>query len=83
MIASIGNVGGDYRREHAQNHLGLRRSCRHMPPLNQRDAAVVEAQKKIVAACQKHGVMAGIHNNGERCGQLEPFKPFSMAAAIG
>jgi 4-hydroxy-2-oxoheptanedioate aldolase len=24
---------------------------------------VVEAQKKIVAACKRHGVVAGIHNN--------------------
>jgi 4-hydroxy-2-oxoheptanedioate aldolase len=35
----------------------------YKPRLDQTDAAVVEAQKKIVAACKKHGVAAGIHNN--------------------
>jgi 4-hydroxy-2-oxoheptanedioate aldolase len=35
----------------------------YKPRLDQTDAGVVEAQKKIVAACQKHGVVAGIHNN--------------------
>jgi 4-hydroxy-2-oxoheptanedioate aldolase len=35
----------------------------YKPRLDQTDAAVVEAQKKIVAACKKHGVVAGIHNN--------------------
>jgi 4-hydroxy-2-oxoheptanedioate aldolase len=35
----------------------------YKPRLDQTEPAVVEAQKKIVAACQKHGVVAGIHNN--------------------
>jgi 4-hydroxy-2-oxoheptanedioate aldolase len=35
----------------------------YKPRLDQTDAAVVEAQKRIVAACKKHGVAAGIHNN--------------------
>jgi 4-hydroxy-2-oxoheptanedioate aldolase len=35
----------------------------YKPRLDQTDAGVVEAQKKIVAACKKHGVVAGIHNN--------------------
>jgi len=33
------------------------------PRLDQPDPPVVEAQKKIVAACKRHGVIAGIHNN--------------------
>ena len=33
------------------------------PRLDQTDPAVVEAQKKIVAAAKKHGLVAGIHNN--------------------
>jgi len=33
------------------------------PRLDQTDAPVVEAQKKIVAACKRHRVVAGIHNN--------------------
>jgi 4-hydroxy-2-oxoheptanedioate aldolase len=36
--------------------LGLR------PRLDQTDPPVVEAQEKIVAACKRHGVIAGIHN---------------------
>jgi 4-hydroxy-2-oxoheptanedioate aldolase len=35
----------------------------YKPRLDQTDAGVVEAQKKVVAACKKHGVVAGIHNN--------------------
>jgi 4-hydroxy-2-oxoheptanedioate aldolase len=35
----------------------------YRPRLDQTDAGVVEAQKKVVAACKKHGVVAGIHNN--------------------
>ena len=35
----------------------------YKPRLDQTDAGVVEAQKQIVAACKKHGVVAGIHNN--------------------
>jgi 4-hydroxy-2-oxoheptanedioate aldolase len=35
----------------------------YKPRLDQTDAGVVEAQKRIVAACKKHGVVAGIHNN--------------------
>jgi 4-hydroxy-2-oxoheptanedioate aldolase len=33
------------------------------PRLDQTDAPVVEAQQKIVEACKRHGVVAGIHNN--------------------
>jgi 4-hydroxy-2-oxoheptanedioate aldolase len=33
------------------------------PKLDQTEAPVVEAQKKIVAACKNHGVVAGIHNS--------------------
>jgi 4-hydroxy-2-oxoheptanedioate aldolase len=32
------------------------------PKLDQTEAPVVEAQKRIVAACKRHGVVAGIHN---------------------
>jgi 4-hydroxy-2-oxoheptanedioate aldolase len=32
------------------------------PRLDQTDAPVVEAQQTIAAACQRHGVVAGIHN---------------------
>ena len=32
------------------------------PRLDQTDPPVVEAQKKIVAACKRHNVVAGIHN---------------------
>jgi 4-hydroxy-2-oxoheptanedioate aldolase len=35
----------------------------YKPRLDQTEPAVVEAQKKIVAACKQHGVVAGIHNN--------------------
>jgi 4-hydroxy-2-oxoheptanedioate aldolase len=35
----------------------------YRPQLDQTEPAVVEAQKKIVAACKRHGVVAGIHNN--------------------
>lgn len=35
----------------------------YKPRLDQTEPAVVEAQRKIVAACKKHGVVAGIHNN--------------------
>lgn len=40
--------------------LSLALGCK--PRLDQTDAPVVEAQKKIVAACKRHGVVAGIHN---------------------
>jgi 4-hydroxy-2-oxoheptanedioate aldolase len=33
------------------------------PRLDQTDPPVVEAQQKIVEACKRHGVVAGIHNN--------------------
>ncbi|MBI4011210.1 MAG: 2,4-dihydroxyhept-2-ene-1,7-dioic acid aldolase [Candidatus Rokubacteria bacterium] len=33
------------------------------PRLDQTDPPVVEAQRKIAAACKRHGVVAGIHNN--------------------
>ncbi len=32
------------------------------PRLDQTDPPVVDAQKKIVAACKRHNVVAGIHN---------------------
>jgi 4-hydroxy-2-oxoheptanedioate aldolase len=41
--------------------LSLALGCK--PRLDQTDAPVVEAQKKIAAACKRHGVVAGIHNN--------------------
>ncbi len=41
--------------------LSLALGCK--PRLDQTDPPVVEAQKKIVAACKRHGVIAGIHNN--------------------
>jgi 4-hydroxy-2-oxoheptanedioate aldolase len=41
--------------------LSLALGCK--PRLDQTDAPVVEAQRKIVAACKRHGVVAGIHNN--------------------
>src|SRR6266536_4386456 len=40
--------------------LSLALGCK--PRLDQTDAPVVEAQQKIVEACKKHGVVAGIHN---------------------
>ncbi|HEU5191845.1 MAG TPA: aldolase/citrate lyase family protein [Methylomirabilota bacterium] len=41
--------------------LSLALGCK--PRLDQTDAPVVEAQQKIVEACKKHGVVAGIHNS--------------------
>ena len=41
--------------------LSLALGCRP-PRLDQTDAPVVEAQLKIVEACKRHGVYAGIHN---------------------
>src|SRR5262245_60655167 len=41
--------------------LSLALGCK--PRLDQTDPPVVEAQKKIVAACKRHRVVAGIHNN--------------------
>ncbi|RMF92241.1 MAG: 2,4-dihydroxyhept-2-ene-1,7-dioic acid aldolase [Nitrospinota bacterium] len=41
--------------------LSLALGCR--PRLDQTDPPVVEAQKKIVEACKRHGVVAGIHNS--------------------
>jgi 4-hydroxy-2-oxoheptanedioate aldolase len=41
--------------------LSLALGCK--PRLDQTDAPVVEAQQRIVAACKRHGVVAGIHNN--------------------
>ena len=41
--------------------LSLALGCK--PRLDQTDAPVVEAQKTIVEACKRHGVVAGIHNN--------------------
>src|SRR5216110_2719652 len=40
--------------------LSLTLGCK--PRLDQTDAPVVEAQQKIVEACKRHGVVAGIHN---------------------
>ena len=41
--------------------LSLALGCK--PRLDQTDPPVVDAQLKIVAACKRHGVAAGIHNN--------------------
>jgi 4-hydroxy-2-oxoheptanedioate aldolase len=41
--------------------LSLAMGCK--PRLDQTDPPVVEAQQKIVQACKRHGVAAGIHNN--------------------
>lgn len=41
--------------------LSLAYGCK--PRLDQTDAPVVEAQQKIVEACKRHGIAAGIHNN--------------------
>jgi 4-hydroxy-2-oxoheptanedioate aldolase len=41
--------------------LSLAFGCK--PRLDQTDPPVVEAQKKIAAACKRHNVVAGIHNN--------------------
>jgi 2-keto-3-deoxy-L-rhamnonate aldolase RhmA len=40
--------------------LSLALGCK--PRLDQTDPPVVDAQQKIVAACKRHGVVAGIHN---------------------
>ena len=40
--------------------LSLSMGC--TPRLDQTDAPVVEAQQRIVEACKRHGVIAGIHN---------------------
>jgi len=40
--------------------LSLALGCK--PRLDQTDPPVVEAQQKIVAACKRHNVVAGIHN---------------------
>lgn len=40
--------------------LSLALGCK--PRLDQTDAPVVEAQQRIVEACRRHGVVAGIHN---------------------
>ncbi len=44
--------------------LSLALGCK--PALDQNDPIVVEALKKIVAACKKHGVFAGIHTSGSQ-----------------
>ena len=41
--------------------LSLALGCK--PRLDQTDPPVVEAQQRIVEACRRHGVVAGIHNN--------------------
>ena len=40
--------------------LSLTLGCK--PRLDQTDPPVVEAQQRIVDACKRHGVVAGIHN---------------------
>ena len=40
--------------------LSLTLGCK--PRLDQTDPPVVEAQQRIVEACKRHGVIAGIHN---------------------
>lgn len=42
--------------------LSLSLGCK--PRLDQTDAAVVDAQQRIVEACKRHGVVAGIHTGG-------------------
>ena len=44
--------------------LSLTMGCK--PRLDQTDPPVVEAQQKIVEACKRHGVAAGIHNGDRR-----------------
>ena len=35
----------------------------YRPSLDQEEPAVVDALRRIVAACKKYGVIAGLHNN--------------------
>lgn len=57
-ILSVPGVSGVYV---GPSDLSLSLGCK--PRLDQTDAAVVEAQLKIVEACKRHGIAAGIHNN--------------------
>ena len=56
-ILSTPGVDGTYV---GPSDLSLALGCK--PRLDQTDPPVVEAQLKIVAACKRHGVAAGIHN---------------------
>jgi len=56
-ILSTPGVDGTYV---GPSDLSLALGCK--PRLDQTDPPVVEAQQKIVAACKRHGVIAGIHN---------------------
>ncbi len=56
-ILSTPGVDGVYV---GPSDLSLALGCK--PRLDQTDPPVVEAQQKIVAACKRHGVIAGIHN---------------------
>jgi 4-hydroxy-2-oxoheptanedioate aldolase len=56
-ILSTPGVDGVYV---GPSDLSLALGCK--PRLDQTDPPVVEAQQMIVAACKRHGVVAGIHN---------------------
>ncbi len=56
-ILSTPGVDGVYV---GPSDLSMALGCK--PRLDQTDPPVVEAQKMIVAACKRHGVVAGIHN---------------------
>ena len=56
-ILSTPGVDGAYV---GPSDLSLALGCK--PRLDQTDPPVVEAQQKIVEACKRHGVIAGIHN---------------------
>src|SRR4029450_8496731 len=56
-ILKVPGVDGLYA---APSDLSLTMGCK--PRLDQTDPPVVEAQQKIVEACKRHGVAAGIHN---------------------
>jgi 4-hydroxy-2-oxoheptanedioate aldolase len=56
-ILSVSGVDAVYV---GPSDLSLTLGC--TPRLDQTDPPVVEAQQKIVAACKRHGVIAGIHN---------------------
>ena len=56
-ILSTPGVDGVYV---GPSDLSLALGCK--PRLDQTDPPVVEAQQKIVAACKRHGLVAGIHN---------------------
>jgi 4-hydroxy-2-oxoheptanedioate aldolase len=56
-ILSVRGVDGVYV---GPSDLSLTLGC--TPKLDQTEAPVVEAQQRIVEACKRHGVVAGIHN---------------------